>query len=148
MSGFRRVLFASDFSPASRLAFAKALELARTLKVELIVAHVVAPFVVPDNAMYVTAVDWDSVEKASTEWVQMELDRLARAARKTRVRVTTALGRGYAAEGIVRMAKARRASVIVMGTHGRTGFSRLVMGSVATRVIATAACPVLTVRAK
>ena len=148
MSGFRRILFASDFSPASRPAFATALELARAVKAELIVTHAVAPIVVPDNTMYAAAVDWNAVDKAAMESAQIELDRLARAARKARVRVRAVMARGSAAEAIVRTAKSRRANAIVMGTHGRTGLSRIVMGSVATRVIATASCPVMTVRAK
>jgi nucleotide-binding universal stress UspA family protein len=51
------------------------------------------------------------------------------------------------AERIVRLAKTRRADVIVMGTHGRTGFRRAILGSVAARVVALATCPVLTVHA-
>jgi nucleotide-binding universal stress UspA family protein len=147
MSGFRRILFASDFSPASRPAFTKALELARVLKAELVVTHAVAP-TVPAEGMHVTAVDWDAFEKAVREAAQVELDRLARTARKARVRVATMLTRGYAADEIVRTAKARKANLIVMGTHGRTGLSRLVMGSVATRVMIGASCPVMTVRAR
>lgn len=71
-----------------------------------------------------------------------------RAARKRGVRATSVLGEGLAADQIVRLAKAKEAAMIVMGTHGRTGLSRLVMGSVAMRVIASAPCPVLTVRAR
>jgi nucleotide-binding universal stress UspA family protein len=52
------------------------------------------------------------------------------------------------AERIVRTARALRADVIVMGTHGRTGVTRVVLGSVASRVVATAACPVLPVRVR
>jgi nucleotide-binding universal stress UspA family protein len=48
---------------------------------------------------------------------------------------------------IVRLARSHRADVIAMGTHGGTGFRRALLGSVAARVIAFAACPVLTVRA-
>jgi nucleotide-binding universal stress UspA family protein len=55
---------------------------------------------------------------------------------------------GTAADAIVRTARAKRANVIVMGTHGRSGLARLFMGSVAERVVGTAPCPVLTVRAK
>jgi nucleotide-binding universal stress UspA family protein len=52
------------------------------------------------------------------------------------------------AERIVRTARALRADLIVMGTHGRTGVTRVVLGSAAARVVATASCPVLTVRAR
>ena len=147
MSGFRRILVASDFSPASRPAFTKALDLARALKAELVVTHAIVP-IVPVHGMYATAVDWDALKKAAREAAQIELERLADAARKAHVRVATVLTRGYAADEIVRTAKARKANLIVMGTHGRTGLSRLVMGSVATRVMMGASCPVMTVRAR
>jgi len=49
---------------------------------------------------------------------------------------------------IVRTARSTRADLIVIGTHGRRGVSKFLLGSVAERVIATAPCPVLTVRTK
>ena len=58
------------------------------------------------------------------------------------------LYQGVAADAIARAARAKRAKLIVMGTHGRTGLTRLLMGSVAERVVGTAPCPVLTVRGK
>jgi nucleotide-binding universal stress UspA family protein len=54
--------------------------------------------------------------------------------------------KGIAHEQIVNAAESTSADMIVIGTHGRTGFSKLFMGSVAGRVISTALCPVLTVR--
>lgn len=147
MSRIRRILFASDFSPASRLAFATALELARALKAELLLTHALAP-IVPVDGLFTPYVDWDLFDKASREAAQTELDRLARAASKRGVRATTLVTKGYAADQIVRTARTRKAHLIVMGVHGRTGLSRLVMGSVATRVMIGASCPVMTVRAK
>jgi nucleotide-binding universal stress UspA family protein len=55
---------------------------------------------------------------------------------------------GTAHERIVRAARSKRADLIVIGTHGRTGLARLFLGSVAGRVVATATCPVMTVRGK
>jgi nucleotide-binding universal stress UspA family protein len=55
---------------------------------------------------------------------------------------------GTPADRIVRAARAHHAAVIVIGTHGRTGLARVFLGSVAERVVGTAPCPVLTVRAK
>jgi len=63
----------------------------------------------------------------------------------TVVPVLVASHRGDAAEEIVRYAKGHGIHLIVLGTHGRTGVSRIVMGSVAERVIRTAPCPVLTI---
>ena len=56
------------------------------------------------------------------------------------------LRRGYAPEGIVETAEEVGCDLIVMGTHGRTGFSRLLMGSVAESVLPKATCPVLVVK--
>jgi nucleotide-binding universal stress UspA family protein len=53
---------------------------------------------------------------------------------------------GDAAKGIVNAAQATQCDLIVMGTHGRTGLSRLLMGSVAEKVLRSAPCPVLTVK--
>ena len=51
-------------------------------------------------------------------------------------------------EQIVRTARGKKADMIVMGTHGRTGVSKLFLGSVAGRVVSLSSCPVLTVRGK
>jgi nucleotide-binding universal stress UspA family protein len=56
------------------------------------------------------------------------------------------LAAGYPAETIVRVAEERKADLIVMGTHGRTGLQHVLLGSVAEKVVRLAPCPVLTVR--
>src|SRR5207245_9106636 len=79
---------------------------------------------------------------------QRQLGRLVAKAKAAGVRASgTLLDVGVTHEGIVRFARAKRAGLIVMGTHGRTGLTRALLGSVAARVIATARCPVMTVRA-
>lgn len=74
------------------------------------------------------------------------LDRLVARARQAGVRVTTQILNGPVHSRIVAAARRERADVIVMGTHGRTGLARAFLGSVAGRVVATASCPVMTVR--
>jgi nucleotide-binding universal stress UspA family protein len=147
MSPIRRILFASDFSRGSRPALASAVELARALKAEILLIHTLVP-IVPEDGMYATYVDWGSLERATREAAETQIDRLATMVRKRGIGVTTLLASGNAADQIVRTAKAKKAGLIVMGTHGRTGLSRLVMGSVAMRVMSSASCPVVTVRAK
>jgi nucleotide-binding universal stress UspA family protein len=75
-----------------------------------------------------------------------ELDKLVAQAKKAGARATGVLHEGTAHDRIARIARSRRADLVVIGTHGRTGLARLVLGSVASRVIASAPCPVLTVR--
>jgi nucleotide-binding universal stress UspA family protein len=101
---------------------------------------------IPDA--YVAATTYDQLLRTQRESAQRQLDRLVRKAKARGARASAILiAVGVPAERIVRLAKARRADVIVMGTHGRTGLTRALLGSVATRVIATAGCPVLTVHA-
>jgi len=79
---------------------------------------------------------------------RMSRDALANIASRTRrpgVEVTPVLRQGVAWTEIGELAKEIDAGLIVMGTHGRRGFARMMMGSVAERVVRTAPCPVLTV---
>jgi nucleotide-binding universal stress UspA family protein len=78
--------------------------------------------------------------------VSKQLDRLVAKAKKSGVRATALLAEGFAHEQIVHLAKTKRADLVVMGTHGRSGLAKLFFGSVAGRVVAAAPCPVLTVR--
>ena len=63
------------------------------------------------------------------------------------VRVEIAVCEGYAATVIIEEAAQRRADLIVIGTHGRSGLKHLLLGSIAERVVQKAPCPVLTVKA-
>lgn len=147
-SHYRRILHPSDFSRASRAACAKAVELAKSNRAELLLVHVLGPILVPAEA-YVPAKAYEGMWTSARATAQKELDALATRAKKAGVRATTALAEGAPAhEEIARVAKRARADLIVMGTHGRTGIARVFLGSVASRVVATAPCPVLTVRGK
>jgi nucleotide-binding universal stress UspA family protein len=76
-----------------------------------------------------------------------ELDRLRKEAVDTGVRATTSIVEGGPThEEIVRAAQDLKADMLVLGTHGRSGVTKFFMGSVAARVVATAPCPVVTVR--
>jgi len=148
MSGFRRILHASDFSTASRAAFNRAVELARADRAGLTVAHVMTPFVPYVGEGYATPQAYEAIVAAARTEARRQLDRLLRRARARGVRAQGLLLEGVPHDRIARAARARRADLIVIGTHGRTGLARLFLGSVAARVIAVAPCPVLTVRGK
>jgi nucleotide-binding universal stress UspA family protein len=146
MSAFRRIVHPSDFSPASRAALRHAIDVARRNRAELVIVHVLPlmPFI-GDVAAVARA--YDELRSLHRARGRAQLDRLVARAKAAGVRATgVLLDFGVAAELIVRTAVARRADLIVMGTHGRTGFMRALLGSVAARVIGTARCPVLTVR--
>ena len=65
---------------------------------------------------------------------------------KAGIRTTALVAEGEPARHIVRTARAKNADLVVVGTHERTGFTKFFLGSVAARVVATAQCPVVTVR--
>jgi nucleotide-binding universal stress UspA family protein len=78
---------------------------------------------------------------------ERELGRLLARARKAGVRATALVLEGTPADRIVRAARAKRANLIAMGTHGRGSLAKLFL-DVASRVVGTAPCPVLTVRGR
>ncbi len=120
--------------------------MAKTNRARLTIVYVVVPIVplVPEQTLELAI--WADIEAQTRKWAQGRLARLAGRARKAGIRVTTMLADGDPARAIARAAKSARADLVVIGTHGRTGFSKLMLGSVAQRVVATAPCPVLTVR--
>lgn len=148
MAGIRRIVHASDFSPASRAAFAKALELAKTNRAELLVVHVLAPVVPVVGEGYISPSTYQEMEASARAWARKRLAALVARARKAGGRAKAVLLEGVAHEQIVRVARARRADLLVVGTHGRSGLARFFLGSVAGRVVATATSPVLTVRGR
>ena len=144
----RRILHPSDFSTASRAAFARAVATAKSERAELLLVHVLAPVLPPTGDGFVPANVYDDIERSIQADAQKQLDKLVAKAKAAKVRVRTLLLDGTPADRIVRAARSYHADVIVIGTHGRTGLARIFLGSVAERVVGTAPCPVLTVRGK
>lgn len=149
MSKFKKILVAIDFSESSKMALDRASSLATQLEAELDVLNVwEAPaFVPPESVMIEAALGGqtlvDLVEKRSGH----DLDAFVAGVRERGVAVGRALSeRGAPSQVIVQMADRERYDLLVLGTHGRTGVSRAIMGSVAERVVRHAHCPVLTVR--
>jgi nucleotide-binding universal stress UspA family protein len=146
MARFRQIVHPTDFSPASGAAFKKALELAKDGRGEVVLLHVMAPVAPVVGEGYVSPAIYQDLQRAARAHTQKEMDRLLARARKAGVKATPLLTQGVIHDAIVRAAQKRRADVIVMGTHGRGGLSRLFLGSVASRVVGTARIPVLTVK--
>lgn len=137
-----RLCCATDFSEPARLALLKAAELARRLDCRLEVVHVhtpppVAPDVLAPPEDLETAV-LDDLETTMSMW-RSEAERLIGRAVGSTVLV------GDAAGEIVRFARGHAMDLVVVGTHGRRGLRRLVLGSVAERVVREAPCAVLVV---
>src|SRR5687767_13019264 len=147
-STVRRILHPTDFSPASGPAFAKALALAKDTGAELILVTVLDALPPLASEAYVSRQTYDRIAAEGRAAAQQRLDRPVTRARKAGVRARGLVLEGRTHEQILKAAKQQRADLIVMGTHGRTGLTKLLIGSVASRVVATARCPVVTVRGR
>lgn len=145
----RPILHASDLSPASRPAFTKAVDLARRERAPLLLVHAMTRPAPPiGDGAYIAPETWDTLVRSQRRTTQARLDALVRRARAAGARARGLIVDGTPAEAILATARRRRAGTLVMGTHGRGGVARFVLGSVAGRVVAAARCPVLTVRGR
>lgn len=146
MIAFRRILCPIDFSDTSIRALTYASAFASWYG-----AHVEVLHVVPALADDATALPSDAgspslaLPALSRSEMLDEIRRAITAAGISSVNATPLVQEGRAHETIVNRAQEQPADLLVMGTHGRSGFTRLLLGSVTERVLRTAPCPVLTV---
>ncbi|GIX03617.1 MAG: universal stress protein [Planctomycetaceae bacterium] len=139
MLKFRTILVPVDFSPVSETALEVAHALARDHQGRMVLLHVAIP-PAPAHEVYVPPEELTRLAQQAREqlehWAHKYLD----------VPTDTRVMAGEPGPAIVSLAGELSADLIVMGTHGRTGLMRLLMGSVAEWVLRHAPCPVLTVR--
>jgi nucleotide-binding universal stress UspA family protein len=139
MLAIQTILHPTDFSERSEFAFRLACSLSRDYGARLVILHVAEP---------PTAVAAEGVlmppPTIDLEPLRERLQQLR--PEDPKVVVEHCLVQGGAAEEILQVAQERKCDLIVMGTHGRTGLGRLLMGSVAEQVVRKASCPVLTVK--
>jgi universal stress protein A len=147
MKPFEKILVPIDFGLHSAEALRRAVDVARHYgaSLKLVYAYEPLDYALPEGyALY--------TPEQVGQLLEDFRDRLRAAAREVESQgareVTHEVLTGPAAGEIVEHARAQGFDLIVMGTHGRRGLSHLLMGSVAERVLRTAPCPVLTVKAK
>ena len=140
---FRRILVATDFAESAERALACAVQLARRHGAELILLHVYM-----DLPAYpeVTAGQVEAIYEEQRGWIESALERRARSARTEGLLARAVLRTGSPASTVAEMARREGADLIVVGSHGRAGLDRLILGSVAERVVRLASCPVLVVK--
>ena len=148
MGRVRRILHPTDFSRASSAAFARAVRMAKAVRAQLLLVHVLAPRDPIAGEGYISPEFYDDLEASARRYGQKHLSRLQAKARKAGARAVTLLLEGVAHEQIIRAARSKKADLIVIGTHGHTGLAKFLLGSIASRVVAGASCPVLTVRGR
>jgi nucleotide-binding universal stress UspA family protein len=142
-----RILLATDFSAASEPATRRALDMAEGERAPLLIAHVLEPPMPFSPDGYVLPRVYDEISAAMRADAEKRMRRMLARARKAGVAAKGLLLRGAPHEAILRAARSHRVSRVVVGTHGRRGFSRFFLGSVAARVVAASPCPVLVVPA-
>ncbi len=145
MTAMQTIVVATDFGPSAEAALDKAIGLARKLKARIVLVHTYQLPIVgfPDGAIV-----------ASAELVGRILDGAQTAFARTLekregcgVEITTVLKQADPREGILEVANDVQADLIVVGTHGRKGIARALIGSVAESVVRASAVPVMTVHA-
>ncbi len=144
---YQRILVPLDGSKLAEQAIPYAIELCKG-SVDVIlfqVVHLPLPLAAPDASMAVPLPDPQELLQEALDYLNGIAERL----REEGVRVSAdAVERDVVAEAIVEYAETHDIDLIVMTTHGRSGISRLIFGSVAESVVRHAPCPVLLVRAQ
>jgi nucleotide-binding universal stress UspA family protein len=138
----RVIVVATDFSTEARRATDYAVELAQKMDARLVV---VSAFAVPVLTVPELSPALAGAAEGAADETQRELDELIDGYRDRRVPIEGVVCLGEAVDSVVAVANEQEADLIVIGTHGRKGLSRVVLGSIAERVVRHATCPVLTV---
>lgn len=139
MLPIHKILHPTDFSDLSQAAFDVACALARDYSAELLVVHVnrPAPIFAPDGI---------AVAVPTEEPYELHAKLARMCATVPDVKVTHHLLSGEPTDEILKCARHEKVDLLVLGTHGSTGLTRLLMGSVAESVSRKAPCPLLTIR--
>jgi universal stress protein A len=143
--GLARILVPTDFSAGSERAWAEARRLAARLGAELVLVHVLVETPLYSEGPF-TMKQTRGVFDAARAWAVKTLGEWAAAAAAAGISARWVLRAGVPYKEIVGAAARESADLIVIGTHGRGGLDRALLGSVADRVIRLAPCPVVTVR--
>lgn len=141
-----RILVPVDLSEGSQALIDYAIQLAKPFNAAIEIIHAWEPpqYVAPD--LLVAAPGWNSqsLEQVAVDAATKELDALAAKLKNVSGPIKHRVVVGEAASTILRVAEEGKHDLIVMGTHGRRGLPRLLLGSVAQKIVARAHCPVLT----
>lgn len=146
---FTKILAPTDFSEDSNLALSYAVEMAQKFLAEVVVLHVDQPLAPVMISELNPGIDMGAMNRIAEEQrllAMRELDQITSRLRGQGIKTRGLLRVGAPFLEIINTAQSEGADLIVMGTHGRSGLSHVLMGSVAERVVRKAHCAVLTVR--
>ena len=144
---YAHFLIATDGSEFSEKAVGQGLALAKALGAKVTAVHVTEPWTAAVSGEWALAFPAEEYEKTAAANAKSVLARVAAEAQRIGVNCETLHTKDrFAAEGIIGEAKARNCDLIVMGSHGRRGIARLLLGSEAVRVLTHSAVPILVCR--
>ena len=144
---FRKILVATDGSKYSNAAASEAVAIAKRCGANLIAASVVPYESISPLGIVHSEMQWELVTQESRKAAESNIKNVKEIAEKEDVKIEELILEGRPYEAIINTAKEKRVDLIVVGSHGRTGLDRLLMGSVTERVIGHAECAVLVVKA-
>jgi nucleotide-binding universal stress UspA family protein len=142
-----KILHPTDFSECAVEAERHAVRLVKDLDGEIVLVQVLAETPLYSEGL-LNIREAQTIYDAQRKWVEDTLEARCEQLRQSGIKARWRLEVGVPFEEIVKVAEEEHADMIVMGTHGRSGLNRLLLGSVADRVIRLASCPVVTVRQK
>src|SRR6266853_1842046 len=145
MLEIKLILCPIDFSEFSVRAYQHALSLAEHYRAKLVAQHVVEPWRYPYADYAASLGDYERFSQALREGGKQQLEEFVKNHTHDEIQPELVVHQGIAPDSILSFAQAEKTDVIVMGTHGRRGFDRLMLGSVTDRVMRRAPCPVLAV---
>lgn len=146
---YKRILIPMDGSKTSMLAFQEAISLAKTMHAKLCILHVIEK--IPDLISF--PIDVGQYRALATKNGKKLLEKFKKTAIKHKIPTEIKLieskdFKQKVSTKISQAAKSWKANVLVMGTHGRSGFNRFMLGSVAEEILKTTKIPILLVRGK
>lgn len=148
MLSIKRILVPVDFSEGSRCALRKAVMMAETFDAQIDVLHVwePSPYVSPSQLVWMSGESCVFSDRMHAEFEQRVRQLVSEEAPEHEARINVIVRAGYTSHDILETLRDEHYDLVVMGTHGRTGLSHLILGSVAERIVRMAPCPVMTIR--
>jgi nucleotide-binding universal stress UspA family protein len=142
----RKILIPLDFSPTSLKAIDFAKAIVRRTNAQVILLHVMEKINVTTEPFVFSGITFESYENKLQVLSNENLNRIAKMFENKNVDVISSTGRTY--NEIIRVSKEQNIDLIIMGTHGVSGFREFIVGSNTFRVVSEAICPVLSVQEK
>jgi len=145
MLEIKLILCPVDFSEFSIRAYHYALSLAEHYRAKLVTQHIVELWRYPYADFVASTGDYAEFCRVLREGGKEQLEKFVKNHPRNEIQPELVVHQGMAPDCILALAQARKTDLIVMGTHGRRGYDRVVLGSVTNRVMRTATCPVLAI---